>query len=143
MSAQDLLGVWQLVSCYLESADGERLYPVGDAPVGLIMYHANGVMAYMAMRRGRTKFASGDMARGTPEELQEAFEGFDSYCGTYTVDEPRGSVIHHIEAARFPNWEGSDQVRYFRLEGDQLDITAPLLLRGVMWVARGAFRRRA
>lgn len=84
------------------------------------MYFANGSMSAVLMKRDRPKFASGDMANGTPEEIKAAFEGFDAYCGTFTLDEAESVVTHHVEACRFPNWEGTDQVRHFTLEGDSL-----------------------
>lgn len=39
---------------------------------------------------------SGDMMKGTPEELKAAFEGFDAYCGTYDINDAYSSVTHHL-----------------------------------------------
>jgi hypothetical protein len=51
-------------------------------------------------------------------------------------------VTHHVEASRFPNWEGSDQVRFFRIEGDQLLIdTPPTAYANSEWVIRVVFAR--
>ena len=87
-------------------------------------------MSALLMHPDRPKFATGDMMQGTPEELKAAFEGFDAYCGTYTIDEVNGAVIHHVQGAKFPNWVGSDQVRFFIFSGDTLRITAPPILAG-------------
>lgn len=77
------------------------------------------------MRQGRSIFASGDPLRGSAAEIQEAVEGFDAYGGTYEVDMKKGAVTHPIEVGRFPNWEGTAQVRYFKLMGDQLSLSTP------------------
>jgi hypothetical protein len=62
---------------------------------------------------------------GTAEEIKEAFAGFDAYGGTYEVDMENGVVTHRIQAGRFPNWEGTAQVRYFKRLGDQLLLRTP------------------
>ena len=53
----------------------------------MLVYSQNGTMAAVLMRRGRAKFASGDVYGATAAEVKEAFEGFDAYCGTYTIDD--------------------------------------------------------
>jgi hypothetical protein len=140
--ADRLVGSWKLVSIYGESTGGEVFYPYGEDPVGLLMYDPPGNMSAVLMRRGRPRFASGDMANGTPQELKEAFEGFDAYCGTFTVDVAKGTVTHHVAASRFPNWEGTDQVRHFELAGDVLRIySAPILARGTEWTVHVVWER--
>jgi hypothetical protein len=78
----------------------------------------------------RRTFVSGDRLVHTPEELQEAFDGYFGYFGTYTVDETAHTVTHHIAGASFPNFVGTDQRRYFVLSGDRLELTTPPMLRG-------------
>jgi hypothetical protein len=91
----------------------------------MILYTESADVAVVLMRAGRSKFVSGDPLGGTAEEIREAFEGFDAYGGTYEVDMENGAVTHHIQVGRFPNWEGTAQVRYFRLLGDQLLLSTP------------------
>jgi hypothetical protein len=94
------------------------------------------------MRRGRPRFAAGDPLDGAPEEIKAAFEGFDAYCGTYTLDEAAGVVTHRVLASRFPNWEGTDQVRRVELDGDRLHLaTPPILARGAEWVVAVTWQR--
>ena len=99
-------------------------------------------MAAVLMRSGRPKFASGDPLGGTPEEIKQAFEGFDAYAGTYEIDGASGTVTHHAEVARFPNWEGTPQVRYARLVDGSLHLgTPPILALGQEWVVSLVWRR--
>ena len=142
MNRQDILGPWKLISMAATSHEGEVNYPFGQTPSGMIMYDSSGYMSYTAMRPGRPKFVSGDLAGGTPEEIKAAFDGFDAYCGTYELILEEGVVTHHIETSRFPNWEGSDQVRFFQLSGNRLIIdTPPIPFRGTKWVIHVVFER--
>ncbi len=53
----------------------------------------------------------------------------------YEIDEDKGTVIHHIEGDKFPNWEGTDQLRFFKLSENQLTLnTLPILAWGKEWV---------
>jgi lipocalin-like protein len=143
MAIDALVGSWKLVSCYSENSDGEVLYPFGEHPVGMLLYGENGTMCTVSMRVGRPKFATGDMGAGTPEEIKVAFEGCEAYCGTFTIDESASTVTHRVEASRFPNWEGSEQVRYFELLGNKLRIYTPSILgKGKMWVFHVVWERR-
>jgi hypothetical protein len=143
MPGQELIGSWKLVEIYGESDDGEIIRPYGESPAGVLMYTADGNMSAVLMKQARPKFASGDMAMGTPEEIRAAFEGFDAYCGTFTLDEAANIVTHHVEACRFPNWEGSDQIRYFELDANRLRIyTPPILALGKGWVIYVVWERK-
>lgn len=130
MTAEDLIGIWKLLTCYSQNAEGGRSYYFGEDATGRLTYLDNGLMSVLVQRRGRRKFA-GDLGQGTPEEIKEAFDGFDAYCGSYSLDLNAGIVTHHVEIARHPNYVGSDQVRYFTLSGGLLSIrTAPFRLDG-------------
>jgi hypothetical protein len=121
----ELVGRWRLVSC--ESRDSARviLYPFGEHPVGHISYDARGNMSTVLMKRDRPLFASEDRRRGTDAEVRAAFEGFDAYFGTYSVDTAKGTVTHHVTGAAYPNWVGRDQLRYYKLERTRLVLSTP------------------
>ncbi len=130
-SRGDLVGLWRLTSC--ESSDSGRvvLRPFGEHPVGQIRYDAHGDMSTVLMKPGRPLFASGDRRGATDAELRAAFEGFDSYFRTYSLDTANGTVTHHVTGAAYPNWVGRNQLRYYRIEGTQLVLsTRPFQLGG-------------
>ncbi len=85
------------------------------------------------MRPDRPKFTSNNPLKAPLEEIKPAFEGFDAYCGTYTVDTERKIVVHHVLGSKLPNWIGTDQERPFELSGGQLLIKGPLFLNGERW----------
>lgn len=123
MQNEQLIGAWKLVSCEARSPSGEVSYPYGRNPFGMLMYDSYGNVFVLLMRRDRPKFASNDQWRGTPEEIKAAFEGFNAYCGTYEVNDEKGTVTHHVEGSLFPNWVGVDQERFLKFSGDQLTLS--------------------
>jgi hypothetical protein len=123
----NLVGTWKLLSAIDRTPKVNTVYPFGENPFGRLMYDNNGNMSVFIMRTGRSKFASDDGMSGTTQEKKEAFEESRAYCGTYEIDEDKGTVIHHIEGATFPNWEGTDQLRFFKLSGNQLTLNTPTL----------------
>lgn len=141
MSEGSLVGAWELVAMCSRSGDGETKRPYGDQPAGMLTYTEDGYMSAVLMRRDRTVTPSRD-----PEGTEPATgpEGFNAYCGTYSLDPSRGAVIHHVEASHIPDWVGSDQVRYFEMDGDMLSIwTDPVHADGRDWVRRLTWRARS
>jgi hypothetical protein len=132
-----VVGTWRLVSSEGRSSAGDVSRPYGDGPVGLLLYGADGYMSATLMRPDRPPFASGDRLRGTAEEVRLASEGFLAYCGTYDLDASKGIIVHHVTAADFPNIVGTDLVRRFTMDDDQLVLeTQPVLRAGKTWVFR-------
>jgi hypothetical protein len=129
-AASPLIGVWRLVSLEFRQENGEVVRPIQDL-AGVLIYTVGGLVSAQLIPPGRPRFALGDQERATPEEIQTAFHGCTSYFGRYELDPAGGRVVHHVEASLYPNYEGQGQVRYYRLEGDRLEITtAPILFRG-------------
>ena len=124
----NLVGTWKLQSIIARTPNGDTGYPWGENPFGRLMYDGNGNVSVFLMKTGRSKFASDDRMEGTAEEKLEAFEGSRAYCGTYEIDEEKGTITHHVEGANFPNWEGTDQLRFFKLSGNRLTLIAPVIL---------------
>lgn len=134
LDPSQLIGAWRLRACQRRSSAGADIDFYGPDPLGIATFDAKGHMTALIMRRGRPKFATGDPFRGTPEEIRAAYLGFIAYSGTYTVDPAAGTLTTRVLVSLFPDWEGSDQLRHLRLEGDHLSIlTAPILVDGATW----------
>jgi hypothetical protein len=132
MNKEKLIGAWKLVSAQYSSADGKVNEIYGANPVGLLMYNPNGQMTIQIFRSDRPNFAKNDRLGGTPAEIQMAFNGMMAYFGTFSVDEEKQTVTHHLVGAWLPNWVGSDQTRRFELTQDRLLLrTPPLTIDGV------------
>lgn len=122
-------GTWKLLSWKIEQANGELIdTAMGPNPSGLIMYHPDGHMCAAIMRSDRPQFISSDALGGAPKEIKAAFEGYLSYCGSYQVNEQEHFVIHSIQVSWFPNWLGTEQKRFFQLDGDRLTLKTPPLI---------------
>ena len=134
--SHSLAGTWLFTSLVMESTEGDVFHPYGENLYGQIMYDAKGHMSVLLMRRNRPRFVSGDIYSGTSEEIRYAFENFDAYCGTYTIDTEERTVTHRIEGCRFPNWEGTQQKRYYTFSGDTLTLSATLMAQGKEWTAK-------
>ena len=106
-----LAGAWRVVSAHVEWADtGETADTLGPNPEGWIVFTDSGRMIGVLTAAGR-KDAS---AEGNFERL---FKSMVAYSGTLDVDEQAGSFVNRVDTAWQPGWVGTDQVRYFSLEG--------------------------
>ena len=101
------------------------MYPMGEGVVGRLMYDPRGNVAVQIMSPDRSLFAAKDQLKGLPEEIKSAFEGYIAYFGAAEVVEDQGMVIHHVEGSLFPNLINKDQKRFFKFDGDKLELTAP------------------
>jgi hypothetical protein len=134
--ASRFVGTWRLVSYSAVTSSGETTYPMGRNPHGRITYEAGGRMAVQIADPGRAAFAASDPCAATDAEVRAAFDGYNAYYGSYTVQADPGVVVHHLEMSLIPNWAGGDQVRYFDLQGGLLTLkTPPMPLGGVELVA--------
>jgi len=127
ISAENLLpivGTWQLTEySQLLLNTKEVIHPFGDHPIGYIQYSPGGHMLVFLTARELKRPASSTY---TDAERAEIHKGIiNGYVGTYTVD--GNKVIHHVLTSSRPEFMGSDQIRYFEVDGKTLKIkTAPI-----------------
>jgi hypothetical protein len=119
-----LVGAWRLLSLRNVRPDGSVEYPLGPDAIGQIVYTASGRMSAQLMRPGQPRFQAGNAREATDREVVTAFHNFASYYGSFRIDAEAGAVVHEVEGSSFPNMIGTDQVRYYRIEGDRLDLEA-------------------
>jgi Lipocalin-like domain len=119
-----ILGAWQLVSRTVRTAKGDMLLdPVlGAQPLGRLVYDASGHMMLQMMRQQRAQAIS------VPSNPQDANNprivlGYDSYFGTFQVNESAGMITHHVEGSLFPEDLGKDFQRAFRIDGDTFTLS--------------------
>ena len=128
-AAQQLIGVWDLVSYEDHRPNGEVLHRWGRHPSGVLTYSRAGRMTVQFMRDPRATFAGGRvwspdnqtlLPSASAQEIRDAYTGYYAYYGTYDVDERAQTVTHHIKASLRSHEVGADNVRAFKLSGDQL-----------------------
>ena len=119
------IGVWRLISG--ESKDevtGEVRYPWGTKPVGRLAYDDAGRVFAQLMNPGRrsvggmaNRGAAAAIETASAEDMREMLTGFNAYFGTFDIDEPSRTVIHHLQSALIPSWVGTDQRRKYEFSG--------------------------
>jgi hypothetical protein len=130
MQADDLVGTWRLVSWTSQRSDGTTVAPFGGAPTtGLIVYSPDGFMSATLMQVDRESLGrpirnTADVAEAAGEDVEAAFKGYMAYAGRYSVADD-GTVTHHLECALYPDWVGTDLVRFGTLEDGRLTLTTP------------------
>jgi hypothetical protein len=117
-----LVGTWKLKSYVREvAATGERYNERGEHPNGYLSYSADGRM--YAIITWENRITPRDVVP-TDEERIKLFSTMISYAGTYTFDAEK--VIHHVDISWNQNWTGTDQVRFYKPDGNTLTITSAL-----------------
>ncbi len=100
-----VLGAWELVSFVARDAGaGEDRHPLGNAPLGLILYTADGHMS--------AQLADSDMG------------GYISYGGRFSVDEETSTLRHDVTMSMMPELLTQPQFRYASVDGDFLTLSA-------------------
>jgi hypothetical protein len=126
MAVNPLVGTWRLVAFEFRSEDGQVSYPFGPDALGYLIYTPDGYMSVSLMTADRPRFATMDTRLATRAEKAAAEDTYVAYCGRYTLQ--GDMVVHHLELSLLPNLVGTDQVRHYRLQADQLTISTPPLL---------------
>ena len=117
MSEDDtrLQGSWHLVSFETELQDSkERTQPWGADPNGVLSFGADGRMTVLVTAKAREP--------GNTDEKQLAlFRTLMAYTGRYRIEGDR--FIAKIDASWNEAWNGSEQERFFELDGDTLQVS--------------------
>ncbi|OEV10280.1 lipocalin-like domain-containing protein [Streptomyces nanshensis] len=119
-----LLGAWRLVSWEVTEADGTVSRPLGEHPLGQLLYDRGGRMSAQLVWAHRPLPDGEDWRQASQEEMTGSWPGYFGYFGTFTVDGDTGTVTHHVESGSFPGLTGTDQVRDHHLEGRRLTLGA-------------------
>jgi Lipocalin-like domain len=136
---QSVIGTWRLVSCERYAVSGTITQPLGDNPVGYVVYTEDDRVFVQLMRRGPRAFGGGDIFAGTANECWDAL-GYASYGGTYEFRD--GRVVHRVELSVFPHWAGVELPRQMEWDGKRLILTTPpAMVNGVSQYSRLTWER--
>ena len=117
MSERDtrLHGCWRLASFHTELQDSkERNQPWGADPNGHLIFDADGRMMVLVTANPREP---GD----TDEKQVALFRTMMAYTGRYRIDGNR--FIATIDASWNEAWNGTEQERFFKIDGNALDVS--------------------
>jgi hypothetical protein len=111
-----VLGNWKLVSYFTEElATGNRINVLGEHPMGYLIYTPQGRMVALLVHETRSP-------PKVDQDRIDLHKYMFAYSGRYTIDNEK--VIHHVDISWNETWTGTDQVRFFKLEGNKLTITS-------------------
>ena len=121
------IGDWALASMTFVNTDtGEITRSWGENPVGQLTYSANGRMIAVLTADPKARKPVAPAGDKATEERAALYNSSSAYSGTWTA--VGNTVTHKVDVAVNQSWVGTDQVRYVRLDKDDLTIdTAPIL----------------
>ena len=129
--AGQVVGTWKLVSYQVEvQTSGEKLNVMGDKPTGYVSFLPEGRVFFVFTGEGRKPAKSCD-------EKADLLSTLIAYTGTYRIED--GKWITKVEVAWNPEWIGTEQVRPFQLDGNQLKVLTPWRLMP-NWADKGMTR---
>jgi hypothetical protein len=120
--ANPLVGTWRVIAFDDRQDEASPWQPLlGEHPVGYLVYDPTGRMSIQIMKTPPPPpFTTERVWTESPEEAKIALDGYVAYFGTYSVDQAKRVVTHHVEASLTPNIIGTDQARPFSIQGDRL-----------------------
>ena len=124
-----LVGTWRVVAHLpRRPKEGEQPRPAASELRGYLAYDPTGHVQWQLLRRGAADSLSARRWREVPDSLlRRLLTGFESYFGTFTVDEGARTVTHRIEGEFLPRSGQVEVASPFRLSGDTLVLGADSL----------------
>jgi hypothetical protein len=117
-AAHPLVGTWKMLSWTRElTASGQKSDALGPNPNGWINYSRDGRMMVVVVRSDRKTPAA--LVPTDPERIA-LYSSMLAYAGTYTVDDEK--VTHNIDISWNQTWTGTNQVRFYKIEGNRLTL---------------------
>jgi hypothetical protein len=114
-----VLGTWKLVSYEAEyQATGEREPVLGKNWTGYIIFTPDGRMMVAMTSEGR-------QAPKIDQDRADLLKSMVAYSGMYRLEGDK--FITKVDVSWNPAWVGTEQVRFFRFEGDRLQVTTAWL----------------
>jgi len=124
-------GVWKLVGEETRDGKGEvvsrGLTATSGGRFGYITYDPAGYMGVTIAWSARPTFAG---RQPTPEEARAAMSTYNSYWGSFAVNEARSVVTHQTFGALSPATSGTNQERGFTISGNRLTLRPPTSANG-------------
>src|SRR5215510_6575386 len=120
-----LVGTWIYVSSTAKRDDGSNV--PRPSLQGAVTYTADHRFHFIATRTDAPKYASGVLARPSPDEAMAIASSALAYTGTYTVDEGTRTIHANIETSTFPNLVGAPNQRRIvtSITADEMKFTNP------------------
>ena len=127
-----ILGIWKLVSVEAEfQATGQKEPVFGQKPTGYLILTPEGRAMAMTTADGRK-------APKTVQDRADLLNSMMAYTGMYRVEGDKW--ITKVDVAWNPEFVGTEQIRFFKLDGDRLHILTAWAVHP-NWPEKGMQRR--
>lgn len=112
-----VIGIWKLVAYEIEiQATGQKEPVMGKNPTGYTIFTPEGRVWFVLTGEGRK-------AAKTVEDRAELLNSLVAYTGMYRIEEDKW--ITKVDVAWYPEWVGTEQRRFFKVDGDRLQVLTP------------------
>jgi hypothetical protein len=109
-----ILGTWKLVSFEAEiQTTGQKEPVMGQNPTGYAIFTPEGRAFFMLTGEGRKPAK-------TVQESADLLDTLVAYTGTYRLE--GDEWITQVDVAWNPEWIGTEQKRFFKMEGDRVQV---------------------
>jgi len=117
-----LIGSWKLDSFELQAGDGTVSHPYGEDLTGYLFYNDDGFMSAAFMNTERGKTDEQDLSKAGGESN---YDQYMAYTGPFEVSGDK--IVHYVEVSSLEAFVGSVQERWFKIDGERLELlTQPL-----------------
>lgn len=111
-----LVGTWKLVSCFMEDVETKEQRPVwGEHPNGYLVLTSGGRWIVVQTAQDRE-------AAQTDEDRIAGFKSMLAYSGKFQTH--GNQIVIDVDLAWDESWNGTKQIRFYRIESDRLHIEA-------------------
>lgn len=115
-------GTWTLVDHRTTAADGQVRHAFGTAPKGLFIFGPDGYTTVQIVNPDRP---STPLDRASEAEARQLLGTYLAYFGTYEVDLATKKIVVHTTADLNAMNTGSDQIRFYDIDGDTMVLQPP------------------
>lgn len=123
-------GIWKLVAEEMRDSKGQIVLPRNASNGGRFGYIAYDAAGYMGVTLSWLKQPTFAASQPTPQEALAAMGSYNSYWGSFVVNEARGIVTHQTFGALSPAFSGTNQERGFSFSGNRLTLRPPTSANG-------------
>ena len=117
-----LIGSWRLEAFELEMPDGSKTYPYGQDLTGYLFYNEAGFMSAAFMNAERGRVPDGELSEAAKAST---YDQFMAYSGPYEICGDK--IRHFVEVSSLEVWTGTYQERWYKVDGDRLDLLTQAL----------------
>lgn len=124
-------GVWKLVGEEARDANGQAV-PAGPSAAsgGRIGYITYDTAGYMGVVLAWVDQPPHPGPQPTAQQAAAALARYNSYWGSFAVNEAAGVVTHQTFGAVIPSFAGTNQEREFKITGNRLTLRPPAAANG-------------